>query len=487
MKNNFKRITAVILCLSMLMALLGTNTLTGFAVEESEVNYNDFLRYSTLSKDGNYLYVESERAGRNENNEQIKGEAYFCACLIDNITVLKIPDEIDGRKVTAVLGLYVVSPVVTRIEYGKNVKRIQGHTGWGHSNNNPFEHGMLLSYRPDMLGGNAYDGKTKAPVTSIILNEGLEYIGKNSCTYYTSDTEKHNSRAEYSVKSLVLPSTLKTVETGSVHSRGIESIIIQSDAALDEMALPAASPFSSQRNSFKPHSIYYTGDCLNSNPFAFNYSPQSTGLEYSAESNGPGTYPPENYTIYKKADAKGFEKFETNEYEEYTTGYDVEYWKNPPVFEVKTYEDEWWSSIKEVEAITISAENIAADESIKANLCAEEKEYVSNTYTLATTGSSVKISATASPADAYDSRVFYISLNEDVAKADRETGEIEIVGDGTATIRCVAPSGVFSDCVINSERTLSVKIISAIQSFFASLSATISNFFSSIFGKLIRK
>ena len=226
-----------------------------------------------------------------------------------------------------------------------------------------------------------------------------------------------------------------------------------------------------------PISIYFTGDSLNSSPFAFNY----LYINFGNFEVGPLSHPSAKTTIYKKAGAQGFEKFETNDYPEEYDNCKLE------TMTVKTYEDEWWKDIKEVESVTITADNIIEDASLKNTLSSDEKKYVSNTYSLNTNGfGNITLKANASPSDAFDSRVFYVSLNDEVATVDRETGKVKIVGDGSATIRCVSASGVFSDCVINANRSVFAKVISAVQNFFASVSTAIINFFNSISSKLFK-
>ena len=409
--------------------------------------------YAKTSKDGRYLYSASPESDG----------IYFVASTQKNITVLKIPDEIDGKKVTGVWSLYTASPAVSRVEYGKNVKVIKG---FGYQN----DAGLHTRYRPEMTY--EHNSQTCIPLMSAIFNEGLEIIEHNvaAAGYKEGD----------SFKLMVFPSTLKNLKSRALDGISVDNIIFQSDA---ELSYNIAYSSYATSYSFPKRSIYFTGNCLNANPFAFNYAPWiNDGFN---ERECPYTFPPDNVTIYKKTDALGFEKFETTDYEEYTT---QDFQIEPPEFEVKTYDNEWWNNIKEVKAITLSAAGITEDSSLKAGLSAEEKDYVSNTYTVTTDGSdNITFNATTSPSDAYDSRVYYVSLNENVAKVDKETGKVNIVGDGTATIRCVSASGVFSDCVVKVNLPLITKIINAIQNFFFSISNSLKAFINSVSYTLFKK
>ncbi len=453
--------------LSLILAFIITLSVGSFGLQINasayyKDNFGDFGLFAncSISADGNYIYKKGEK----------DGEAEFVGSLEENITVLTIPDEIDGLKVTEVNHITTSSKAVTKIIYSKNIKS---------SALNPI--GYYDKKNDIVYNYKLYDENTSvAPVINICLNEGLE-------TLKTSHGDMNE--APVRPKILVLPTTLKEIENTGIEQNNIEAIVIQSDVNAKTEAfnhgcylhgeMYATIHSTNVTLEYEPLSVYYTGDCLNASPLAFCcYSyPDSTPDE------GPWLTVPDNFTIYKKSDAKGFEKFKSPEFDNYYA--EEQYGVHRSGFTVKTYENEWWKDIKEVETITISAKNIVADDSLKSNLSADEKEYVSNTYTLSTTGNSVKISAKVTPTDAYDARVFYVSLNEDVAKVDRETGKVKIVGDGQAIIRCVSASGVFSDCVINSNRSTLAKIASAIQNFFNSLATKINTFFTSIFKKKV--
>ncbi|MBR4765259.1 MAG: hypothetical protein IK085_00685, partial [Clostridia bacterium] len=110
------------------------------------------------SKDGKYIYKQSE------NND----EAVFWGSTQKNITVLEIPDEIDGKKVTGVERIFTMSKAVTKLVLGKNIKTI----GYG---------GLKLSYVTpsfeNVYNWIKYDEyKEVAPLINIRFNEGLETI-----------------------------------------------------------------------------------------------------------------------------------------------------------------------------------------------------------------------------------------------------------------------------------------------------------------------
>lgn len=149
------------------------------------------------------------------------------------------------------------------------------------------------------------------------------------------------------------------------------------------------------------------------------------------EINSPTNYPSSNVTIYKNPSAKGFEKFTGSEYQRtlLDTFDSWREWKDsielPDGYTVKEYTDEWWKDIKEIETVTLSAQSL--------DMKSGEKQTLKMNF---------------APQDAYDNRVFFVSLNTDIADVDMETGAIIAKTTGTVTVRAVAASGVYADCVV---------------------------------------
>ena len=76
---------------------------------------------------------------------------------------------------------------------------------------------------------------------------------------------------------------------------------------------------------------------------------------------------------------------------------------------------------------------------------------------------STKLQASFAPSDAFDDRMFFVSLNEDVATVDMNSGEVKAIKDGEATVCCVAASGVYSDCHITVGSSGSLPVIEKIK------------------------
>ncbi|MBR6005232.1 MAG: hypothetical protein IK063_03280, partial [Clostridia bacterium] len=84
--KRIKAILSVLLVFSLLTSL--------FLIHGSSYEFYEYYKSQSLitSKDGKYIYKQRE------NND----EAVFWGSTQKNITVLEIPDEIDGKKVTGV-------------------------------------------------------------------------------------------------------------------------------------------------------------------------------------------------------------------------------------------------------------------------------------------------------------------------------------------------------------------------------------------------
>ena len=183
-----KKIIAVTIVLLTLCAMLGFHT---FA-EEIDYEKRPELSYPFItSKDKLYEYAVDKETG----------EAYFYASLDENITVLNVPDEIDGRKVVGFLGALLSSKSVTKINLSKNIKSVLG--------------GIVCSKYTDNV-----------PVCSLNLNEGLEVILGLAINDFSGNSI--NPTVEQRYKYMILPKSLKYIGGDGVE-RNFNDIVFQSD------------------------------------------------------------------------------------------------------------------------------------------------------------------------------------------------------------------------------------------------------------------
>ena len=365
------------------------------------------------SESGMFLFVQCES----------EDEVYFYASNQADITVLEIPDEIDGKEVVGIKNLGIASPSVTKMVAGKNVKQI-------------FGGGMVAT---------SINNNSVSPIVSYELNNELKEI--HSSAYFCSKRDLNGK--PIGAKILVLPSSLERLHSESIQRDGIEAIVFQSDAKADINAVTFAGSsilddFPGQNIADYPLSVYFTAGCKNFSPFAFNYVPRDDTHDFGA----PETYPPEGLTLYKKSECDGFDKFKDNSHEEYYYG--ITQGRSAPEIEVKEYTEEWWHGLAEIEEVTMTAEGMSEKtEQVGNGLSDSARKYLSHEYEKSVkSGEKFTVSSAFAPSDAYDDRTFFVSMDETVATVDTETGEVTALKKGTARIRCVAASGVFSDCIL---------------------------------------
>ena len=379
----------ILLLVALVTLIIPLLSFPAFSI--SNLDDNGYVIYPVVtdpitSKDGLYRYVIDD-----EN-----GEAYFYASLAEDITVLNIPDEIDGHPITGIHRFAISSECLTRINFGKNIKAV-------------FKNGLdIFTRKSDAI-----------PLCTINFNEGLEFFSKHS-KFQIFQSDYYIDQA---YKVMIFPKSLEYIADSSLYRDHIDNIVFQSNpkTGMNAISVNDREDYenSNTENVDYPTNVYFTGDATNSSPFTFNYEP------YNAEHDlwGPLTFPSPNVTIFHKPGAKGFDQFKVNTYEEYITEYSQN-WKVPS-YTVKEYTDEWWKNIKEIETVTLSAQNL--------DMKSGEKQTLAMDF---------------APQDAYDNRVFFVSLNTDVADVDMNTGAITAKSTGTATVRAVAASGVYADCVV---------------------------------------
>ncbi len=342
-------------------------------------------------------------------NEQTK-EASFGESREKDITVLEIPDEIDGYRITEISTLFSESPSLVKVKFGKNIKSVLTG-GLTVSSNNP---------RSVFCCG-------------IELNEGLEEI----CFKAESKPDYYNKIiVSPSIKTMILPKSLKKIGENGLNTGRIYNLIVQSNIEADKHSV--------SKNAYKENrlfagfdysdrtscNIYLTSDITNFDDLALNQEPWNDP-DYALNDHIDTEFNP-NTTIYKTPDTKGVEKFEK-------MGYPVE-----------EYTEEWWHDLAEIEEVTMTAEEMSEKtEQVGNGLSDSARKYLSHEYEKSVkSGEKFTVSSAFAPSDAYDDRTFFVSMDETVATVDTETGEVTALKKGTARIRCVAASGVFSDCIL---------------------------------------
>ena len=374
------------------------------------------------SRDNDYIYSVLDETG----------EACFQGTNIKSITVLNIPEIIDGKKVVGVFSSKVDSNCLVRVNYSNTIKT--------------FYHLSMpstVSYNPLI------------PICRIDFGNSLKTIRSFAMEAYL-----HN----ISLKILYLPKSIEVIEHDALYRDITENIIIQGNPKIERHALTVVTDgFSDDETAPEniPCNIYYCGDASNTNSLAFNYD---TKFWDDINAIGKSDLPSPNVVIYKKPGAKDFSKFYDEEFEDTLRKANdnyAYYGAEPPHgYTVKEYTDEWWKDIKEIQSVEISGEGVTLKKDSKGKGTITElgwspsndpAQYLSREYELsANPGDKIKLASSFAPSDAFDDRTFFVSLNEDIATVDTETGEVTVLKEGTATIRCVAASGVFSDCFIYS-------------------------------------
>ncbi len=400
-----QKITALILtCVIMALTFL---PVTAYFLDDDgypRSHYgDDYPETIRTSSDGRYQYYLDKETG----------EAIFYASLESDISVIEIPEKIDGYVVESVTRCKSESPSIVRVRLSENIKYI-------------------------LRGGLCFE-EVPVPICMVDINEGLTSISKYSIT------------TPLFCKLIVFPSTLEYIGDEAFFRDFCENIVFQSNpvTGMNSVSINDFPDFTDKylydldfdRKAFN---CYFTGDATNLSPFTFNYQPYN----WERDLPSPETFPARDVTIYKKPGAQGFEKFLDSSHEEYITDYSIS-WKIPE-YTVKEYTEEWWHDLAEIETVTMTAEGMTEITKNKGKgLSDAAKKYLSHEYEKSVkSGEAFTVSSAFAPADAYDNRTFFVSMNEDIATVDIETGEVKALKKGTARIRCVAASGVFADCIL---------------------------------------
>ena len=403
-----------------------------------------------VSEDGRSQYVIKKDSG----------DVFYVGSLEKGVTVINIPEEIDGKKVVGTSEIYTDSVCAVKINYPHSVKTTEIK-------------GLLVKKSK----------KTSVPLCSVNYNDEIEKFditGKGSICFQ----DDFDCSSYTKLKLLVLPENLKELKKQSIDAGCVENVIVSENTSLEALSITknGYDEYHDQEYLLSPCSIYFTGNALNANPLAFchrNYYTDPMDYFYN-----PYFGKSSMITIYKKPDAAGFERFYGAEYKEALTkaqneineewGYETDFTNDTPEgYTVREYTGEWWKNIKEIQSVELTGKGLAEKKSPEAkgtvtnlgwSASNDPAQYLSREYELKMKpGESITLQTSFSPADAFDNRLFFVSLNEDIAAIDIESGEIKALKSGEATIRCVAASGVYSDCVITVSDTGSSSIIEKIK------------------------
>lgn len=226
------------------------------------------------SKDGKYGYVLNKKTK----------EAYFSHSFEKNITVLNIPEEIDGHRIVGTIYGISESSNLIEINYSKYIKDI-------------------------FVGGLDF---ADIPSCRINLNEGLEVIHLRA---FLGIADEKTGREEY-LDELIFPTTLKEIKPFALDTN-IKRIVFQSDPIVDLVCddIETIAGAYGEFEWYDKREIYYTGDALNATDRSFcetwGYFETPTTLAHP-------------WKIYHKPGAKGFEKFKEVGHEVYE--YTEEVW-----------------------------------------------------------------------------------------------------------------------------------------------------------------
>ncbi len=401
-----KLLLVIIICSSVLFSQI---TAFGFdynANEEFIDNYyfgalqNDFLRKSNDGKYGYYFDEKSESVILKVSYEQ-------------GLSVLEVPEKIDGYPVKEFNNVYPASKTITKIVMEKNIEV------------------LTIGLSPIEQTG---EPCTAIPLCNVKINDGAKYILYDNLTTsegllgYDPVTHIKNS-----VKLLIIPESVE--EINCLYSYNYENIVLEAEPIMDSTTIVRddhGEMFEYVEAPTVPCNIYYPADLTNTDPDAFKYDISREPVDTDPGATSVTCLLDNDMVhLYKKPGAKGFEKFEE-------AGYTV-----------KEYTDEWWKDIKEIESVNLSGKGLTENEAVTQRLSESELKWMDKEYSLKmNSGEKVKLSSTFAPADAFDDRMFFVSLDEDIVKVDVDSGEVTALKKGAATVRCVAASGVFSDVVV---------------------------------------
>ena len=331
-----------------------------------------------------------------------------------NVTVINIPESIEGYDITEFPGMELSSSCVTKIVFGDNIATVSS-----------------LAFSSEV--------KPEIPICSLRLNEGLKTISSYSDITNREDGLYYQNRIPKLIKYLVLPESLKTIEKSGLYTTNYENIVIQSNIETEDYSITRNCSDEENYKLFNP--VVSTNVFLSS---GVSIPVNSFNMVSYSDVVNPEDHPDININRYLTINTK---PYFPNQFEE--AGYTV-----------KEYTDEWWKDIKEIQSVEVSGEGVTLKKDSKGKGTVTElgwspsndpAQYLSREYELsAKPGDSFTLKSSFAPADAFDDRTFFVSLNEDVATVDTESGKVTVLKEGTATIRCVAASGVFSDCFIYS-------------------------------------
>lgn len=332
-----------------------------------------------VSSDGKYGYVFNEETG----------DCYFSHSFEKNITVLNIPEEIDGHKIVGVIdGKAESCFTIVEVNYSKNIKDI-------------YRGGMTFSLMPNCR---------------INLNEGLETIHRRA---FWPEWRDYYYYAVEPFDELIFPSTLKEIKADAI-TPTVRRLVFQSDPVVDMTAheLDLEICFNGNTPHFKKD-IYFTGNAENVEAYAFGI--MSRGDEVTEGTFGYPVY--YNLTIYHKPGASGFEKFETAgavSVEEYTR----EIWKE---------------TVSGVPVESIGVDNVTV------------KLPMPDDVVLIESGNAgIKIEASITPENATDKRVWFYSMEPQKFEIGRygfisPLRNYDRLEGQTVTVRAVASNGVYTD------------------------------------------
>ncbi len=413
MKKSFS------LVLTLLLLLCFINTASATELTKDKNGYPIYAVASKLvvSSDGKYSYVL-------DNNN---GDAYFFGSLENDITVLTIPDEIDGHPIVGIEAIGVSSNGITAVEFGANVKNV-------------FQHGLHITS----------SSSSKVPICNLKINEGFQYFSQNAGL---EDSILQDNSVLVDCKIVVLPKSLEYIGSYGFSLNFAKTVVIQSNVAAQQRSVT----FCNESDTDSQKDIYLAESVTNLSPLAFDYDERIHN-----EEEQPAIRPSESVVLYCKSLKEGTEHFSGETYQsallQADEGWSVlqgqtlsdELLNLPNGYTVKEYTEEWWHDLAEIETVTMTAEGMTEiTENKGKSLSDAAKKYLSHEYEKSVkSGETFTVSSAFAPADAYDNRTFFVSMNEDIATVDIETGEVKALKKGTVRIRCVAASGVFADCIL---------------------------------------
>ena len=129
-----------------------------------------------------------------------------------NVTVINIPESIEGYDITEFPGMELSSPCVTKIVFGDNIATVSS-----------------LAFSSEI--------KPEIPICSLRLNEGLKTISNYSDITNREDGLYYQNRIPKLIKYLVLPESLKTIEKSGLYTTNYENIVIQSNIETEDYSI----------------------------------------------------------------------------------------------------------------------------------------------------------------------------------------------------------------------------------------------------------